>query len=531
MLGRLGLGISPLILVFAGIGCGSIVVVDSGTTSGAGGSGGVPGTTSTGTMGGAGGTVIDAGPDVVDSGPPGSCTVAADCAAQIDTCNIGACINGTCQKTPANEFGACDDGLFCTDNDVCTKGKCVGASSKACSVSSACQVGSCDEGLKACKIVAGNDGGQCDDNDPCTTTGVCSGGSCAKGKPVDCSIFNGPCSVGVCDQALGCKPSPVNNGTACDDGKDNPCSAGKCIQGACNSVAANDGGACDDSLFCTINDHCQNTVCVGGGANPCAPPGGCYVATCDENTDSCAAVPGNNGAPCDDFNSCTKNTTCLNGACLGGVADNNGAMCDDGSSCTSATTCSAGVCGGGIGPTVYFSDDFHDNSKGWLLGPEWQIGPALVSQSGAYGADPATDHSLSADNGVAGVVIGGNAATKDLHGYYYLESPPFNTSAAAGSVILGYQRWLNSDYDPYMHNRVEVYDGAQWIVLWQTGGPPGIQDSPPVGLGWTFQQFDLTMYKNAAMKIRFGFDITSNGVFTIGSWNLDDILVASGACP
>jgi hypothetical protein len=97
--------------------------------------------------------------------------------------------------------------------------------------------------------------------------------------------------------------------------------------------------------------------------------------------------------------------------------------------------------------------------------------------------------------------------------------------------ILEYQRWLNSDYDPYMHNRVEVYNGLQWIVLWQTGSAPGIQDSPPQGLGWTFQQFDLTGYKNTAMRIRFGFDITQAGVFNVGSWNIDDVLVASGACP
>ena len=176
----------------------------------------------------------------------------------------------------------------------------------------------------------------------------------------------------------------------------------------------------------------------------------------------------------------------------------------------SATTCSAGVCGGGVGPTVYFAEDFHDNSKGWLLGPEWQIGPSQASQGGVYGADLATDHSSSADNGVAGVVIGGNE-TPSIHAYYYIESPPFDTSSAVGSVVLGYQRWLNSDYDPYMHNRVEVYNGSQWIVVWQTGSALGIQDSPPTGLGWTFQQLDLTAYKNAAMKVRFGYDIGSQG--------------------
>jgi hypothetical protein len=303
------------------------------------------------------------------------------------------------------------------------------------------------------------------------------------------------------------------------------------VAGNCKSVPANEGGLCDDGLFCTINDHCQNALCVAGGPNPCAPPGGCYIASCDEANNTCTSVPGNNGAACDDFNTCTKNTTCANGACINGAPDNDGSMCDDGSTCTSATTCSAGVCGGGVGPQVYFADDFHDNSKGWLLGPEWQIGPAAASQNGVMGADPATDHSASADNGVAGVVIGGNEDPSVLHPYYYLESTAFNTAGAAGSVIFGYQRWLNSDYDPYMHNRVEVYNGTQWIVLWQTGSAPGISDSPPQGLGWTYQEFDVTNYKNAAMKVRFGFDIGSGGVFTIGSWNVDDVLVASAGCP
>ena len=178
-----------------------------------------------------------------------------------------------------------------------------------------------------------------------------------------------------------------------------------------------------------------------------------------------------------------------------------------------------------MGPAVYFSDDFSDNAQGWVLGPEWQIGPAQVSMGGAMGADPGTDHSPSADNGVAGVVIGGNAST-NLHPFYYIESPPFNTANAVGPVILGFYRWLNSDYDPYMHNNIQVWNGSQWVQIWVSGPSPGIQDN-----AWTFISHDITQYKNAGMRVRFGFDITSGGVYTIGSWNIDDVLVASAACP
>jgi hypothetical protein len=33
------------------------------------------------------------------------------------------------------------------------------------------------------------------------------------------------------------------------------------------------------------------------------------------------------------------------------------------------------------------------------------------------------------------------------------------------------------------------------------------------------------------MKVRFGFDIGSSGVYTVSSWNVDDVMVASVACP
>lgn len=194
--------------------------------------------------------------------------------------------------------------------------------------------------------------------------------------------------------------------------------------------------------------------------------------------------------------------------------------CDDGIQNGSET----GVdCGGACGSCPLLSEDFSDNALGWTLGPEWQIGSATASSGGAYGADPAADHTDTGDNGVAGVVIGGNASTS-LHGFYYLTSPAFDASGEPGSLTLSFHRWLNSDYAPYMKNTVEVWSGSGWVTLWSSGGPPSINDN-----AWTLIQHDLTSYKNANMQIRFGFNITSNGVFSIGSWNLDDVLVSGRA--
>ena len=80
-------------------------------------------------------------------------------------------------------------------------------------------------------------------------------------------------------------------------------------------------------------------------------------------------------------------------------------------------------------------------------------------------------------------------------------------------------------------NTVQVWNGQSWITLWTSGGPPGVEDSPPNGQGWTYIQYDVTNYKNAAMRVRFGFDIQSGGVYTIGSWNIDDVMVANEPCP
>ena len=67
--------------------------------------------------------------------------------------------------------------------------------------------------------------------------------------------------------------------------------------------------------------------------------------------------------------------------------------------------------------------------------------------------DPAADHTPSADNGVAGVAVGGHTILA-LHDYYYLESPIIDT-AGAPTLYLEFYRWLNSVFPPYYRDVVE----------------------------------------------------------------------------
>jgi Ca2+-binding RTX toxin-like protein len=169
------------------------------------------------------------------------------------------------------------------------------------------------------------------------------------------------------------------------------------------------------------------------------------------------------------------------------------------------------------GFTTFFSDDFATNTKGWALGTEWQIGSATVSTGQTYGnPDPGVDYTPTTDNGVAGVVIGGNASTA-LHDFYYFTSPIINTSTA-NNLFFEYARWLNSDYTPYMQNTVDVFNGSSWINLWSSGESPGVQDN-----AWTPQKFDISTYKSASTQIRFGFNVGSDSAFTVSSWNIDDV--------
>ncbi len=166
---------------------------------------------------------------------------------------------------------------------------------------------------------------------------------------------------------------------------------------------------------------------------------------------------------------------------------------------------------------IVYQEEFTNNSAGWTLGNEWMIGSATASSGQAFGnPDPSQDHSISADNGVAGVKIGGNA-TISVHPFVYLVSPVYDL-AAYPDVTFSYFRWLNSDHTPFMQNTVDVFNGSAWNNLWTSGGFPGLEEN-----AWTYQEFDVTAHKSNQMQVRFGFNIGSSGVFAVSSWNVDDV--------
>ncbi|MFO0592122.1 MAG: MopE-related protein [Polyangiaceae bacterium] len=500
------------------------------------------------------------------TGPDGTSGKGA-CKAGTQTCANGAWGECAGQVVPAKEEcnlidDDCNDAVDDMGTTMCGVGACTAVVDK-CVNGQAQQCIPNMPSVEVCDGIDNNCNQLIDETDPMLDANCDSGqlGVCAPGK-MKCIAA-----------ALTCQPFVTATTETCN-GKDDDCN------GAVDDNIAGTGSACSTGALgvCAAGTlSCQDA----GGGNytiDCFQDVAASAETCDGLDNDCDGTvdngdPGGGGA-CDTglLGECAAGTLhCQNGAitcvqnkmpstetcdakdnnCDGMVDNGNpggGQACGCGGAGVTACQNGAIVCNGG--PTTYFFEDFKDNSKGWTVGQNWQIGPAIAGCAGCTGnPDPGVDHTATADNGIAGVVLGGPAPTVVAAGqFYYLTSPTINTAGAAGSVYLQFWRWLNSDYDPFMHNVIQVStdNGTTWVTLpyGATGGCCGVQDSawtnhglpnppvnPPTSAAQYPTQFDLTAYKSATMKIRFGYDVASSGVYTIGSWNLDDILIASAICP
>ena len=166
---------------------------------------------------------------------------------------------------------------------------------------------------------------------------------------------------------------------------------------------------------------------------------------------------------------------------------------------------------------VLFNEDFANNNAGWTLGRRWQIGPAVASPSGYGYGDPGTDHTPTADNGVAGTVIGGDVPLND--GKSLLTSPVINVSVP-GSVTLSFWRWLNSEGPLFARSSVEVFHGTRWVTVFEN--TTEIKDSV-----WGQFSYDVSAYKSADFRVRFGYDVSLGNLRNMSGWSIDDILVES----
>jgi hypothetical protein len=143
-----------------------------------------------------------------------------DCGGPCQPCAPGQ----ACQGPADCAFGTCLD-------NFCQKPQCQDA--RDCPFAGPCQTAECMPG-GSCEWFPAGDGEACDSGDPCLGEAVCKGGTCVELAPTDCSAFDGPCRVGVCNPKTGnCAVEWLSEGEPCDDGLDctvfEQCSQGECL--------------------------------------------------------------------------------------------------------------------------------------------------------------------------------------------------------------------------------------------------------------------------------------------------------------
>ena len=140
----------------------------------------------------------------------------------------------------------------------------------------------------------------CDDTNPCNGRERCVEGSCAAGEPIICDD-GVDCTADTCDETTGeCLALPDHDqcppNATCDP-----------VEG-CHLQVCLDDGDCDDGGFCNGAEYCQGGYCQPSEPVICNDGIDCTIDICDEELDSCAAVPDDD--VCDDGRRCTGQELC-----------------------------------------------------------------------------------------------------------------------------------------------------------------------------------------------------------------------------
>jgi hypothetical protein len=125
------------------------------------------------------------------------------------TCNdANGCTNDVCGGTMCvftPNAAPCDDGNVCTTDDTCSAGACVGGPPLDCDDDNVCTDDSCDPPTTGCVHV--DNTALCDDGLTCTDEDVCAGGEC-HGVPKVCTNNNVCDGVETCVEPDGCTNPP-----------------------------------------------------------------------------------------------------------------------------------------------------------------------------------------------------------------------------------------------------------------------------------------------------------------------------------
>jgi len=266
----------------------------------------------------------------------------------------------------------CDDGLFCTVDDICSAGACNGIP-RDCEDGVSCNgISTCNEATRSCSPDVSGCGSNalCDiQTDSCVSTcagcvigGVClvvgtesSGNPClvcdpkrstttytaAAGK--SCGAGPAGCSQqDTCDGQGSCQPNHLPANSPCGSPVTSACDQPDSCDGNgnCQQRTAGNGTGCDDGAFCTVGDQCQGGQCVPTSNQNCGAN-----RTCNEAVDQCqcqGCQVGNTCIASGATNSSNPCQVCEPSRSTTAYSVNEGAQCGSGATeCSGQDTCNA----------------------------------------------------------------------------------------------------------------------------------------------------------------------------------------------
>ncbi|UCD29416.1 MAG: hypothetical protein JSV03_02735, partial [Planctomycetota bacterium] len=157
-----------------------------------------------------------------------------------------------------------------------------------------------------------------------------------------------------------------------------------------------------------------------------------------------------------------------------------------------------------------------DTNPGWSITGEWAFGTP-IGQGGNTEGYPDPTGGATGTN-VYGINLNGDYST-ELTGPAYLTTGPLDFTKYE-NVTLQFQRWLNTDYQPYVKATIEAStDAKYWTLIWSNGSSE-ITDS-----WWTMVQYDISAIADdkSAVYVRWGHEIVDNGALAYSGWNIDEI--------
>jgi agmatine/peptidylarginine deiminase len=165
-------------------------------------------------------------------------------------------------------------------------------------------------------------------------------------------------------------------------------------------------------------------------------------------------------------------------------------------------------------PQVVYSNPLNSD-PGWPVQGQWAFGQPTGQGGAAHGYPDPTSGATGLY--VYGVNLNGDYSTTP-GGPWWVTMGPVDLSFATNTK-LRFQRWLNSDYQPYAYATIEASNnGTAWTQIW-ANGTQVIQDN-----AWSLREYDISAVadQQATVYVRWGYRV-ANGAYAYSGWNIDDI--------